>query len=289
MPSGWNMNERELHVRFRELGFELPHSSIKRWSLQGILPQPKIAPSRGVGGGRGRTADWPEATVGQAAAIYAIRNQEYPGQKKRIAPKTVTTIRSFANTFFLWLEDLRDNNDDPQLNEFSNRFFTPIDVKIPSQYVKETDRRNNKGEVWTWRLALFDEAREALAAKWIATVEKVALGIPVTTHVTIRYYFGRFMPKELDPEEYARIPLRYLIGVAITSKMDVVQVIARTFSGPKELARLATEDDAFLGVKLEDKGWIKASDAGDQSDLENKVTASIPPLEERLLVEDGAV
>jgi hypothetical protein len=282
------MNVRELHVRFRELGFELPHSSIKRWSLQGLLPQPNIAASRGVGGGRGRTADWPEATVEQAAAIYAIRNQEYPGQKKRIAPKTVTTIRSFANTFFLSLEEYRENIDDPQLNGFSNRFFTPIDVKVPSKFVKETDSKNDKGEVWSWRPALYDEAHEALAVKWIATVEKVALGIPVTTPVTIRYYFGRMEPQKQDPEENARIPLCYLIGVALTSKIDMVQVIALEFSKLKELPRLVTEDDAFLAVKLQDEGWIKASDTGQQSDLVDKVVASIPPFEERLLAEGGA-
>jgi hypothetical protein len=284
----WNTNERELHARFRELGFELPHSSIKRWSRQELLPKPSIVTSRGVGGERGHAAEWPEATVEQAAAIYAIRNQGYPGRKKRIAPKTVVAIRGFANTFFAWLEEYRTNVNDPQLGDFSNRFFTAIDVKVPSEYVKETDSRNYKGEVWTWRPALYDEAHEALAVRWIATVEKVALGVPLTTPITMRYFFGRPKLKKLDLEENARIPLRYLIGVAITSKMDVVQVIARTFSEPKELARLATEDDALLGVKLLDEGWIKASDAGQQSDLVDKVAASIPPFEERVLAKDGA-
>jgi hypothetical protein len=282
------MNERELHARFSELDFELPHSSVKRWSRQGLLPQPDVTTSRGLSGGRGRAADWPKATVKQAAAIYAIRNQEYPGKKKRIAPKTVAAIRGFANTFFEWLEKYRDNIDDPQLNEFSNRFFTPIDVKVPSEYVKETDRRNIKGEVRTWRLALFDEAREALAAKWIASVEKAALDIRVTTPVTIRYYFGRVEPKKQDPEENARVPLCYLISVALTSKIDMVQVIALEFSKLKELPRLVTEDDAFLGVKLQDEGWIKASDSGQQSHLLDKVTASIPPFDERSLAEGGA-
>lgn len=279
------MNEHQLHTRFRELGFELPHSSIKRWSRQGLLPQPTVAMSRGTGGGRGRAADWPEKTVEQAAAIYSIRNQGYPGLERRIAPHTIATIRGFANTFFMWLEEYRTNVDDPQLGAFNNRFFTAIDVKVPSEYVKETDTRNDKGEVWTWRDALFDEARETLAVKWITAVEKVGLGISVTTPVTIRYYFGRVEPKKQDPEENARIPLCYLVSVVLTSKIDRVQVIALEFSKLKGLPRLVADDDALLGVKLQEEGWIKVTDTEQQSDLADKVTASIPPFEEELVVE----
>ncbi|MEI7827685.1 MAG: hypothetical protein WCI87_07835 [Euryarchaeota archaeon] len=237
-----------------------------------MLPKPVVATSRGTGGGRGRAADWPEATVAQAAAIYSIRNQGYPGLKRRISPHTISTISGFANTFFMWLEQYRTNVNDPKLEDFGNRFFTSIDVKVPSEYVKDTDIRNDKGEVWKGRDALFDEAREALSVKWITTVEKVALGIPLMTPVTIRYYFGRIEPDRQEEDTHA--PLRYLIGAAMKSKIDMVRVISLSSSKLEQLPQVA-EDDAFLGAKIEDEGWIRLSDSKDRGDVADRLTGWI--------------
>lgn len=250
------MNERELHARFRELGFELPHPSIKRWSRQGLLPQPGVAASRGVGRGRGRAADWPESTVKQAAAIYTMRNQGYPGQKKRISPKTVAAISGFANTFFVWLEEYRSNVNDPQLSAFYNRFYTPIDVKVPSEFIKENDRKNDKGEVWSWRPALFDEARESLAVKWIATVEKIELNIPVTSPLAIKYDFSRARPRGDDALENATIPMLYRFGSAEVSEADAIYVIALTFPEYENLALSFEKNTALVGFKDRD-GWTQ--------------------------------
>jgi hypothetical protein len=274
------MNEHELHTQFRELGFDLPHSSIKRWSRQGLLPKPDVATSRGTGGGRGRAANWPEATVEQAAAIYAIRNQGYPG-KRRIAPNTISIIRNFANTFFATLEAYRTNVDDLRLDDFGDRFFTFIDVKVSSAYVQETDTRNDKGEVWKSRYALFDEAYEALAVKWITAVEKAALGVPVTTPVTISYYFGRVEQKKQVPDEL--IPLCYLLSVASVSEIDKVEVIAQE-SKLKRLPRRVAEDDMLLGVKIRDEGWIGVKDEEQPSNLVNKIATSITPFAKDLVV-----
>jgi hypothetical protein len=280
------MNEHELHERFLDLDFELPHTSIKRWSRQGLLPKPALSTSRGTGGGRGRIADWPEETVEQAAAIYAIRNQGYSGLKRRIVPHTISTIRSFANTFFKSLEDYRTNVNDPLLDDFSNRFFTMVDVKVPSAYVQDTDTKNDKGEVWKWRSVLFDEAHEAHAVKWITAVEKVALGVPVTTSVTISCYFGRVEHEQLASEENTLIPLCYLLSVAAKSKIDKVEVIAQE-SKLKELPRLVAEDDALLGVKLQDEVWLKVVDTEQPNDLVHKVKASIPLFADDLVLGGG--
>jgi len=276
------MNERQLHIRFRELGFELPHSSVKRWSREKLLAQPTINSSRGTGGGRGREADWPEETLGQAAAIYSIRNQGYPGQKKRIAPHTISTVRNFANQFFASLEAYRTNVNDPLLDDFGDRFFSLIDVKIPSAYVQETVARNDKGEVWTPRYVLFDEAHEALAVKWITAVEKVALGVPVTTLVTISYYFGRVELKKQYPQETEPIPLRYLLSVAAASEIDKVEVIAQELK-LKGLPQRVAEDDALLGVKFRDEVWIGVKDEEQPSNLVDKVATSIPPFSKDLV------
>jgi hypothetical protein len=275
------MNEGELHAQFHELGFEIPHSSVKRWSRQNLLPRPDVATSRGTGGGRGRSADWPDATVEQAAAIYALRNQDYPGRKKRISPKTIIAIRVFANTFFVWLEEYRHNTDDPLLGDFRNRFFSDVDV--PSKFVRETDRRNDKAKASGSRLAFYDGAREALAVKWITAVEKVSLGVPLTTSVTIRYYFARLLPKTQDPVASTRIPLCYLMSTAAKSRSDRIEINALSYSELKGLAKLVIEDEAFLGVKLDAEGWIGVKDEQDWSDLEDQVTTSILSFSERAL------
>jgi hypothetical protein len=268
------MNQEELHSRFGELGFELPHSTVKRLSRQKLLAKPRMVMSRGPGGGRGRSSDWPEETVAQAAAIYAIREQYYHGQKKRLSLKTVKTVQRFANTFFVQLEEYRNNTDDPDLGDFRNQFYGEVDLQEPSNFVVEGEGANDTLPKRSWRLAFFNETYEALAVKWITAHERAMLGIPLTTPVTIRYYFG---PQSDTPANEGGAdrgsPLCYLFAVAMRSNIDRVHVTASP-SDLEKLPQLAAEDDAFLGAKIEGEGWIRVSDP--PSHLVELISSFIP-------------
>jgi len=93
------VNFEELSSRLEELGIVIPGGTIRRWRWQGLIEGPE-ARWKGPHGGRGRFMEWPERTVEDIAAMWAVRrdgSQALPPSAKRIEQ-----IKSVVQNFYRW-------------------------------------------------------------------------------------------------------------------------------------------------------------------------------------------
>ena len=78
------MNIEAITQKLRALGVTVPAGTIRRWSAEGLVPAPQRVQNPA---GRGRLSDWPEATVEEAAAVWALRHLN-----TKVAAPTVDVI-----------------------------------------------------------------------------------------------------------------------------------------------------------------------------------------------------
>ncbi len=78
------MNIVDVTDKLRTLGVTIPAGTIRRWSAEGLLPAPQRVQNPA---GRGRLSDWPDATVEEAAAVWALRHLN-----TKVAAPTVDVI-----------------------------------------------------------------------------------------------------------------------------------------------------------------------------------------------------
>jgi len=84
------MDHDELTERLSEVGLgpkDLPRSTLRNWAREGLIP--RSTPYSKLGR-RGRFRNWPEETVEEAAAVWALRN---PKRDRFYAKPTLDTIR----------------------------------------------------------------------------------------------------------------------------------------------------------------------------------------------------
>ena len=86
------MNLEQFQSRLCKLGADIPQGTLKRWAYEGLIPRPHRY-RKGKGGGRGRAASWNRAAIGDAAALWAIRNA---GGRKLLQSKRRIGIIKYA-------------------------------------------------------------------------------------------------------------------------------------------------------------------------------------------------
>ncbi len=79
------MNIESVKDKLRALGVTIPTGTIRRWSAEGLIPPPLRVQNPD---GRGWLSDWPEATVEEAAAVWAVRHLN-----TKVAAPTVDVIK----------------------------------------------------------------------------------------------------------------------------------------------------------------------------------------------------
>ncbi len=79
------MNIESVTDKLRALGLMIPAGTIRRWSAEGLIPPPLRVQNPD---GRGWLSDWPEATVEEAAAVWAVRHLN-----TKVAAPTVDVIK----------------------------------------------------------------------------------------------------------------------------------------------------------------------------------------------------
>lgn len=65
------MNIEEIITRLHTLGVDIPPGTLRRWAAEGLISAPQRTQNPH---GRGRLSDWPETTVEEAAACWALRH-----------------------------------------------------------------------------------------------------------------------------------------------------------------------------------------------------------------------
>jgi len=229
------MNIQELKKKLSGLGITIPPSTLRNWQSEGLIS----ANSKG----KGSKVDWPESVIPTIAGIYAVR-RDSEGRVKRISVSDLKKVRDFANNFFATLERYRNNTDDPRLLDFYETIYTDVDFKEP---ITLPD-----GSIARFRLLFLSEELHPLVMTWIATVEKLLLGIPVTTPAAITYYLCR-RAKGRDAYENAFIPKEYFLATAQLATTDLVQIA--TLPDCATLRdKLDAIFDTLVGVKTEE-GW----------------------------------
>jgi hypothetical protein len=86
------VNLEQFQSRLCKLGADIPQGTLKRWAYEGLIPRPHRY-RKGKGGGRGRAASWTRAAIGDAAALWAIRNA---GGRKLLQSKRRIGIIKYA-------------------------------------------------------------------------------------------------------------------------------------------------------------------------------------------------
>jgi hypothetical protein len=66
-----SMNIEEFTARLRKLGLDIPAGTLRRWAAEGLISPPQRTQNPH---GRGRLSNWPEATLEEAAACWAVRH-----------------------------------------------------------------------------------------------------------------------------------------------------------------------------------------------------------------------
>lgn len=135
------MNIEELSDKLRSLGITVPSGTLRRWAAEGLISAPKRIQNPE---GRGRLSDWPEASVEEAAACWAVRHLTTRG-----APPSVETIREV-------------------------RFLSRTLYERPFGIITGDVRPDG-----TRGLYLFSSALHPLVINWAVTVEKVRRAWPV--------------------------------------------------------------------------------------------------------------
>lgn len=135
------MNIEEFTDRLHRLGIDVPAGTLRRWAAEGLVTAPRRVQNPA---GRGRLSDWPETSVEEAAACWAVRHLTTRGA----APNVETMQR----------------------------------VRLLSRKLSETPFGIITGDVkpdGTRGLFLFSSALHPLVVNWAVTVEKVRRGWPV--------------------------------------------------------------------------------------------------------------
>ncbi len=135
------MNIEEFTDRLRRLGIDVPAGTLRRWAAEGLITAPKRIQNPE---GRGRLSDWPETSVEEAAACWAVRHLTTRG-----APPTIETIRKVRLLSYTLYE-------------------RPFDII-----------RGDVKSDGTRSLYLFSSALHPLVINWAVTVEKVRRAWPV--------------------------------------------------------------------------------------------------------------
>jgi len=65
------MNIEDITTRLHSLGVDIPPGTLRRWAAEGLISPPQRTQNPH---GRGRLSDWPEASVEEAAACWALRH-----------------------------------------------------------------------------------------------------------------------------------------------------------------------------------------------------------------------
>ncbi len=91
---------KEIERRLRELGIsqrELPMSTVRRWSAEGLLPRPDTYYTS-ISGGPGKHALWPLETVEHAAAVYYLRHSDVKWAKS--SKENLLRAKQFVDEFY---------------------------------------------------------------------------------------------------------------------------------------------------------------------------------------------
>ena len=135
------MNIKEFTDRLHRLGIDVPAGTLRRWAAEGLVTAPQRVQNPA---GRGRLSDWPETSVEEAAACWAVRHLTTRG-----ASPNVETLQR---------------------------------VRLLSRKLYETPFGIIRGDVkpdGTRGLFLFSSELHPLVGNWAVTVEKVRRGWPV--------------------------------------------------------------------------------------------------------------
>ncbi len=125
----------------RALGITIPAGTLRRWAAEGLISGPKRSQNPH---GRGRLSDWPEASVEEAAACWALRH---------------------LNT--VWAVPSNDNIK--RVRSFAHRLYeTPIGIMAGA--VKPDGTRG---------MCFFSYELHPLIVLWATTVEKARHGWPI--------------------------------------------------------------------------------------------------------------
>lgn len=180
---------QELHDCLRDLGAEIPISTLKRWAYQKdkdrtLISAPK---KRGKGKGKGSVAHWSINALAEAAGIWELRSR---AQRRKI-PRTavIRRVQRFAKevythpTLLLSIPDDTADDFDPPLAEVSFALDCPADVEpylIP--YIITMEKARHRWDLREKALVTFRWNKSAKAAgrPGSGASTRALLGVSVT-------------------------------------------------------------------------------------------------------------
>lgn len=161
------MKSQELISRLKDLGIDVPMGTLGRWAHEGIITGPHRYTEQGK---RGRFADWPEEALEEAVACWVVRHFDPVwGPPSKESLKAVRVVA----------RELRETPWEEELCLFD--IVAEFDTFIPFIGVPYVNFYKSSN----FDYIIFKP--HELVTKWIATVEKVKHGIPITAQPSIIY------------------------------------------------------------------------------------------------------
>lgn len=233
-----------IEKRLRELGIsqrDLPMSTVRRWSAEGLLPKPKTYYTS-VTGGPGKRAFWPVETAEQAAAVWYLRHADmkWTTSTKRsllAAKKVVEDFYSSVRTLNRALDRFANRRDAEGSKRLQlayrafNRLLAKVDVP-PNRYFPDGARGAMYGGY----------ELHPLVVNWIVALEKIRHDYPLSQPARVSFNWNRHAVSESE------VRVRY-DGVSVEPAADntLIRHMGTTENAKRVLrTRLANQTDRDL-------------------------------------------